>query len=234
MKRHTRPYGCTYTKCTKTFGSKNDWKRHETSQHYQHQTWRCDEKTNGASCTKVFFSADIARAHFTRVHKATDPKVLEGKIRAREIHANNQVNFWCGFCEEIVSLNQKGIDGWTERFNHIDDHFMGRNGRDKQQIAQWKAAENINTSAKPRSLDEADGESSGDSSPLSSDTSPASQDVPAEPTKAEANPRKRGRATSDDMGNKPKQSKHGKISEYRIECVRRTPITIPESAVTKT
>ncbi|KAF2212455.1 hypothetical protein CERZMDRAFT_106186 [Cercospora zeae-maydis SCOH1-5] len=33
IKRHTRPYGCTFSLCNKTFGSRNDWKRHELTQH---------------------------------------------------------------------------------------------------------------------------------------------------------------------------------------------------------
>lgn len=32
--RHERPFGCTYETCTKKFGSKNDWKRHEHTQHF--------------------------------------------------------------------------------------------------------------------------------------------------------------------------------------------------------
>jgi hypothetical protein len=41
LKRHKRPYGCTFQNCNKCFGSKSDWKRHENSQHFQMPTWRC-------------------------------------------------------------------------------------------------------------------------------------------------------------------------------------------------
>jgi hypothetical protein len=228
MKRHTRPYGCTFTKCQKTFGSKNDWKRHETSQHYQHETWRCDEKTNSTACTKVFLSAEIARAHFTKAHKVTDPEAIERKIDSRRIGTNNQAHFWCGFCEKIIDLTQKGVDAWTERFNHIDDHFMGKNDQPKQSIAQWKAVDGDgegvqqSNSAQPRSPNEGDRETSDDSSPSSSDTSSASPHtsiVPPSPDTSSTQ-RKRKRADSDERGGRPKQQRHGK-SEIRIECVRK-------------
>ncbi|KAL2129881.1 hypothetical protein VTI74DRAFT_7173 [Chaetomium olivicolor] len=44
QKRHLKPYSCTFPKCDKKFGSKNDWKRHENSQHFQLEIWRCAEK----------------------------------------------------------------------------------------------------------------------------------------------------------------------------------------------
>jgi hypothetical protein len=226
MKRHTRPYGCTFSKCQKSFGSKNDWKRHETSQHYQHETWRCDEKINGVTCTKVYFSADIARAHLTKTHKVTDPEAVERKIEARRVNRNNQENFWCGFCEKIRNLTQKGVDGWTERFNHIDDHFMGKGGLIKQSITEWKEADSDvegvqqNVSTQPPSPNEGE-ETSDDSSPISSDTSSASPHtsmLPPSPDTAPAQP-KRKRAKSDDQGGRQKQPRHGK-TEIQIECVR--------------
>lgn len=234
MKRHTRPYGCTFPNCTKTFGSKNDWRRHETSQHYQHETWRCDEKTNGASCTKVFFSADMVRNHLTKVHNVTDLDAIERKIDARRMGASNQGRFWCGFCEKILDLDRKGVDAWTERFNHIDAHFIGKNGLTKQPIAQWKAADpegellQQEALAKTKSSDEAGRESSDDSSPSSSNTSSSTQDIPGVPTNAEAGPatQKRKRTSSDERGERPqKHSRHGiyeGIYEMRRECVRHT------------
>lgn len=227
MKRHTRPYGCTFSKCQKSFGSKNDWKRHETSQHYQQETWRCDEKINGATCTKVYFSADIARAHLTKMHKVTDPEAVERKIEARRINANNQSRFWCGFCREIRELTHKGVDGWTERFNHIDNHFMGKGGLMKQSITEWKTADSDvegvlqkNVSAQPPSSNEGE-ETSDDSSPTSSDTSSASLHtsmLPPSPDTAPAQ-HKRKRANSDERGGRQKQPRHGK-TETQIICVR--------------
>ena len=42
MKRHSKPFGCTHDNCSKVFGAKNDWKRHENSQHHQLECWKCD------------------------------------------------------------------------------------------------------------------------------------------------------------------------------------------------
>ncbi|KAG6999334.1 hypothetical protein G7Y79_00036g072900 [Physcia stellaris] len=41
---HTRPFTCTFARygCSSTFGSKNEWKRHVTSQHLRPGVWRCD------------------------------------------------------------------------------------------------------------------------------------------------------------------------------------------------
>ena len=36
-----------------------------------------------------------------------------------------------------MELHQADFDAWTERFNHIDDHFMGRHGTAKQSISEW-------------------------------------------------------------------------------------------------
>jgi hypothetical protein len=236
MKRHTRPYGCTFPTCKKSFGSKNDWKRHETSQHYQHETWRCDEKTDGASCTKVFFSADIARAHLTKVHKVTDPTAIERKIDERRMGASSQGNFWCGFCEKIISLNEKGVDAWTEKYNHVDDHFMGKNGR-PQNIEEWKPAdpEGDQASPKPRSSDEADRDSSDDSSPTSSDSPPVSQTISAAPTISEAGPvsQKRKRTTSDEKEDRPSKHSRHSMLEVRIQCVRDTLYDLPSLRLLK-
>jgi hypothetical protein len=47
MKRHDRPYGCTFSACNKTFGSKHDWKRHENSRHIFAQAGPCEEDLEG-------------------------------------------------------------------------------------------------------------------------------------------------------------------------------------------
>lgn len=42
---HTRPFICTFGPygCLSRFGSKNEWKRHVSSQHIQPGVWRCDQ-----------------------------------------------------------------------------------------------------------------------------------------------------------------------------------------------
>lgn len=80
LKRHSKPFGCTHDACNKVFGAKNDWKRHENSQHHQLECWKCDIRchittfgTDAASiCGKCFFrKADFVK-HLKVVHGNTD------------------------------------------------------------------------------------------------------------------------------------------------------------------
>lgn len=44
----------------------------------------------------------------------------------------SQSQFWCGFCNHIISLVNNSQAAWDERFNHIDsEHFKkGERGQD--------------------------------------------------------------------------------------------------------
>lgn len=138
MKRHERPYGCTFLVCNKTFGSKNDWKRHENSQHFHLETWRCDvERPEGGACAKVCYRRQTFHDHLVKTHQMSDPDTTKEKLDSCRIGRNCQSRFWCGFCNKLVELKKKGVDAWTERFDHIDDHFMGRHGLPKQGIHDW-------------------------------------------------------------------------------------------------
>ncbi|SLM40736.1 Zinc finger, C2H2-like [Lasallia pustulata] len=135
-KRHSRPYGCTYTTCTKAFGSKNDWKRHENSQHYQLEAWRCHEHDSSSlikQCAKIFYRREPFQNHLKERHGIKDEDVIKAQSKRGRIGKNCQSGFWCGFCKSIVALKTKGLDAWDERFNHIDDlHF-----KKGERIGQW-------------------------------------------------------------------------------------------------
>lgn len=135
-KRHTRPYGCTYTACLKRFGSKNDWKRHENTRHYQIEAWRCQEPTPKSKinqCAKVFYRRELYQAHLKDHHHIGDDAEIRKRSQANRIGRNGQSGFWCGFCRKIVTLTTRGLDAWDERFNHIDcEHF-----RKEQTIDHW-------------------------------------------------------------------------------------------------
>ncbi|QSZ36502.1 hypothetical protein DSL72_006382 [Monilinia vaccinii-corymbosi] len=138
MKRHERPYGCTYLTCNKTFGSKNDWKRHENSQHFQAEIWRCDkEKPEGGTCAKVSHRRETFQDHLRKEHEVISQDAVKTMVEACRIGRNCQARFWCGFCKRLVDLKKTGFDAWAERFDHIDDHFMGRRGIQKQGIQEW-------------------------------------------------------------------------------------------------
>lgn len=141
MKRHERPYGCTFRTCRKIFGSKNDWKRHENSQHFQHEAWRCNEsrpESEGPGpCARVYYRRQTFHEHLTKAHNITSKESLEKKYDKCRIGRSGQVRFWCGFCEKTVDLKKTGLDAWSERFDHIDDHFMGKRGFEKKGILDW-------------------------------------------------------------------------------------------------
>ncbi|AEO62389.1 uncharacterized protein THITE_2106500 [Thermothielavioides terrestris NRRL 8126] len=142
QKRHARPYACTFAKCDKTFGSKNDWKRHENSQHFQLEIWRCAEKASGAAaadqeCGKVCHRRESLKSHLERDHGIHDPATLERKLADCRMGRNFESRFWCGFCQKTIEPTGKGGPAHSERFDHIDDHFNGR-GVPKADIKDWK------------------------------------------------------------------------------------------------
>ncbi|KAK9782522.1 hypothetical protein AB5N19_09100 [Seiridium cardinale] len=143
MKRHEKPYGCTYEGCNKRFGSKNDWKRHENSQHFLLEVWKCDFRATDKPaqvCGKVSHRRETFRQHLVNNHQLT-ADTAEKKLEECRVGRNCEANFWCGFCEEIIKIKRKGVDAWTERYNHIDDHLAGRNGLLKKLMDDWQSVD---------------------------------------------------------------------------------------------
>lgn len=138
MKRHEPSYGCTFPTCNKPFASKNDWKRHENSQHFHRETWRCDEELpEGGPCAKVCYRRQNFTEHLAKSHNMSDDSAITWKVDKCRIGRNCQSRFWCGFCFKLVDLKKAGVEAWTERFDYIEDHFMGRGGFPKQSIRDW-------------------------------------------------------------------------------------------------
>ncbi|KAL5326311.1 hypothetical protein ACEPPN_007449 [Leptodophora sp. 'Broadleaf-Isolate-01'] len=67
----------------------------------------------------------------------SDTKIIETKVDLCRMGRNCQVRFWCGFCIKLVDLQKKGLEAWTERFDHIDHHFMGHHSFKSQSILDW-------------------------------------------------------------------------------------------------
>jgi hypothetical protein len=145
LKRHAKPYACTFARCDKRFGSKNDWKRHENSQHIQLEIWRCAEKPvdhrpdnqQHQECGKVCHRRESLKLHLERDHGIRDPAVLDRKLAECRMGRNFESRFWCGFCQKTIEPTGKGGPAHSERFDHIDDHFNGR-GVPKADIRDWK------------------------------------------------------------------------------------------------
>lgn len=121
--RHKRPYGCTTPNCNKRFGSKNDWKRHENTQHSMLEIWKCEE--GGLDQVE-------------KAYRIYDQNKLEDKLEGRRVGQNCEVRFWCGFCQDIIEIKKMVLEARTERFDHIDDHICGRNGKQKRAISEWE------------------------------------------------------------------------------------------------
>jgi hypothetical protein len=144
MKRHEKPYGCTYPKCHKRFGAKSDWKRHENSQHFQLEAFRCDHKdstTAGAECGEHFLRMEHFKKHLNETHKITDESLISDTIRRRCIGKNCQQQFWCGFEQQIIELKERRNAAWDERFDHIAHHFE----KEHLSIEDWVCAEENRT-----------------------------------------------------------------------------------------
>tara|TARA_R110002003_G_scaffold59_28_gene5408 strand:- start:10231 stop:11919 length:1689 start_codon:yes stop_codon:yes gene_type:complete len=143
MKRHEKPYGCTYPKCHKRFGAKSDWKRHENSQHFQLEVFRCGRTSadTGQVCGEHFFRVTAFKEHLETQHKLDSVDDLENEARRRRIGKNCQQRFWCGFHNEIIELKEKRNAAWDERFDHIAVHFE----KDKRSIEEWVCAEENKT-----------------------------------------------------------------------------------------
>ncbi|KAK1654356.1 hypothetical protein BDP81DRAFT_445206 [Colletotrichum phormii] len=144
MKRHEKPYGCTFAGCKKKFGSKNDWKRHENSQHFQLEVWKCSEKrpeNDNESCGKVCHRRETFRSHLQKEHKMDDSSNIEKVLEKCRVGRNGEPKFWCGFCVEICEISKKGANAWAEKFDHIDNHYAGRSGYTKKDHSQWVAVD---------------------------------------------------------------------------------------------
>jgi hypothetical protein len=124
VKPYEKPYGCTFLTCSKAFKRKRDWKRHDNSRYLHLETWRCDEeRLEGAACAKVCYRRQSFQEHLVREHCISDSDSIKIKLDKCRIGRNCQSRFWCGFCCKLVDVKKRGIDAWTERFDHIDDHL---------------------------------------------------------------------------------------------------------------
>lgn len=69
---HTRPFPCAFSfaGCTSTFGSKNEWKRHISSQHLCLQYYRCSSCPQSSADGKgnEFNRKDLFTQHLRRMH----------------------------------------------------------------------------------------------------------------------------------------------------------------------
>lgn len=216
-KRHVKPYSCTFPSCTKKFGSKNDWKRHENSQHFQLDVWKCDVQHGGLPsevCRKVFRRQENFKLHLQTFHGMEDRRVLESKLESCRIGRNYEARFWCGFCDAVVESKQKGLGAWNERFDHIDNHFVGRNNLALKEICDWKDVD----PDQPQDLLAPDSDDSDQSPSLSllRDSTQPTTEHPGKLSRQVIQKRKPKKKAVDSNG---RAVKRRRAHEYRCFCV---------------
>ncbi|KFZ11123.1 hypothetical protein V502_07746 [Pseudogymnoascus sp. VKM F-4520 (FW-2644)] len=157
MKRHSRPYSCTFPPCPKTFGSKNDWRRHENSQHLHYESWHCrlfatsttisktlettttttlqtqDRNQDHSACKHISYHLDAFKSHLQRTHHIPTSELHDSATLARS-PAPCPRTFYCGFCARRICATS-----WGARFDHLDAHFVGRGGTAQVSMAAWAA-----------------------------------------------------------------------------------------------
>ncbi|KAF8540892.1 hypothetical protein BDD12DRAFT_831333 [Trichophaea hybrida] len=134
-KRHTRPYGCTARYCQRLFGSKNDWKRHENSQHHRLESWKCNVPVHphgaGDICKAIHYRKENFVNHLkSSAHGIRTEAEIKRWAERSYIGGSDHHIFWCGFCVDesgvqgkTINLKKQGLAGWDERFNHLGSHF---------------------------------------------------------------------------------------------------------------
>ena len=141
MRRHDRPYSCTFPKCNSDFGSKSDWRRHENTQHFQLAVWKCDEPVAEGVCPKACYGRDVFERHLRKDHGVADNDVDARQERCRVDRSTND-RFWCGFCKNVIPVDPRVKNGaWGERYDHIGRHFTGCNEFSKVDKGVWKCGD---------------------------------------------------------------------------------------------
>jgi hypothetical protein len=95
-------------------------------------------------------------------HHAIDRPRLDDKLDKCRIGRLGETRFWCGFCKDVIELETKNAkDACNARYNHIDDHYSGRNGAVKKEASEWQYGDSdmaeADVKASPRSDDRKEG-----------------------------------------------------------------------------
>ena len=89
--------------------------------HAQHKTKH--------QCGQVFYRREQFAAHLDDYHGRKAAEYVREQCCLRRIGRNGQKGFWCGFCQTVVELKERGLKAWDERFTHIDEQHFKNNER---------------------------------------------------------------------------------------------------------
>ena len=155
-----RPFPCPFAayNCTSTFSSKNEWKRHVSTQHIKLGYWRCDlcAPTTDPSDASVLYYNDFNRKdlftqHLRRMHAAhgsgarhmKEHPVNEDNIQEHQTRCYLQLR--CAPQQSICPFS--GCDkefigpaSWEERMEHVGRHLEKdrKNGAHMLDVSNWK------------------------------------------------------------------------------------------------
>ncbi|KAG5930739.1 hypothetical protein E4U53_002146 [Claviceps sorghi] len=120
--------------CDLNFGSKNDWKRHESKQHYNIESWVCGDE----GCDQEFNRRETFKIHLRNSHSLSLENI-DHRVEQYRQGKHWDANFWCGFCVKYIEVDRHDGTGnaWSQRVDHIDAHFCGRGTRVKKGIEEW-------------------------------------------------------------------------------------------------
>ena len=151
---HTRPFSCTFQEygCTSTFGSKNEWKRHVSSQHLRPGYWRCQlgrcypqYTSDGSEEEELIFNdfnrKDLFMQHLRRMHaphassSAADRAAFSASLDniAHECFVavrGTPPRTTCGYCAAGEGRAQifQGKGAWEARMEHVGRHLESGHG----------------------------------------------------------------------------------------------------------
>ncbi|KAK3301448.1 uncharacterized protein B0H64DRAFT_335148 [Chaetomium fimeti] len=162
---HTRPFPCAFSfaGCTSTFGSKNEWKRHISSQHLCLQYYRCSSCPQSSADGKgnEFNRKDLFTQHLRRMHAPfAIKKALSKGDNKLQVEWDTHVKDMQTTC--LVTRRQppqrsacpkpdcqsvfEGPGSWDEWTEHVGRHMekgeAHRMGVD-QLLAKWALDESI-------------------------------------------------------------------------------------------
>lgn len=138
-----RPFPCPLAgySCQATFASKNEWKRHVSTQHIRLGFWRCElcpNTVDGITTSYNDFNRkDLFAQHLRRMHFAGSSAghaVPRGPSRDNPVTDENMAEYLrrcyiklrdpppkssCLFCSQMF----EGTGSWDERMEHVGRHF---------------------------------------------------------------------------------------------------------------
>jgi hypothetical protein len=143
--------------CSSTFGSKNEWKRHVSTQHIILGYWRCDQCLSGDRKPNDFNRKDLFMQHVRRMHPVESDKNGASSTKSDKRKAEDEVlneiarrcyrklrdapeRSGCLFCEATF----EGPNTWDERMEHVGRHLeLAKKGGKPVKSEEWKVDEAI-------------------------------------------------------------------------------------------